>query len=623
MRNPARNTAQSAEDGAGAAVQGRVPRASRVGDSSASTADPLSFGVLRLDTPEQVSLRLPLAGLGSRFAALLLDGLLLLCIALAGLIAIFGLGAFADGLWGDGVGRTVLVVVLPAWLFASMWGYFFYFEAFRDGATPGKRRLGLRVVQDGGEALTWRAAALRSLLRIVDLQPGISGLLGGAFMLLHPRAKRLGDLVAGTVVVRDLPHRFPPLPEPGASPAVKRLDDATFEGLARFLQRARGLAPPAREKLLATWVKALALPERAGLGDLLDVVREERDARANEHVVSRGGAASLVRARQTRWIAFQKLVERLSPSRMRRFSDTQAVEFAARLRAVSADLARSRTLGVNAGTRWALERLVARAHALYHRPVGGLGAGFGAYVREGLPRAVRARWREVALASLAFYGSGIVVFALVQGRFEMEPVLVSAGMVDRADLAAANPDFDYRDTFGAAWIGSGGLTSFVLFNNVQVAFLAFAAGALLGLGSLFMMLFNGVILGGVMAAFSNRGVFDNILAWVAPHGPFELTAITLAGAAGLHLGGAVLSPGRLTRGAAFASRAVVSLQILGGAVLLLLLAAPLEGFVAPARVDPTVKHAVGLVCCALLVVYFGWVGRAAEQLSPKPDDLSS
>lgn len=596
-------------------------KAGRASDTSPSTSDPLSFGDLRLDTPEQVSLRLPLGGLGSRFAALLLDGLAVAGVLLVGLFAIWGLVKIAQAVGGEGAGRTVFYTTFPALTFATVWGYFFYFEAFRDGATPGKRALGLRVVQDGGEALTWRSAALRSLLRIVDLQPGITGLLGGAFMLLHPRAKRLGDMVAGTVVVRDLPHRFPPLPEPGASPATRRLNDTTFEGLERFLSRARGLAPAARAKLMASWVKALDLPDGSGLADLMEVARDERDARAGEHVVSRGGAASLVRARQARWEAFQRDVERLRPRHMRRFSDAEAANFAARLRAVSADLARSRTLGVGAGTRWALERLVARAHALYHRPVGGLGSGFGAYLWEGLPRTVRARWREVALASLAFYGTGVVVFALVQGRFEMEPVLVAPSMVDRADLAADNPSFDYRDTLGAAWVGAGGLTSLVLFNNIQVAFLAFAAGALLGLGSLFVLVLNGVALGGVMAAFSNRGVFDNILAWVAPHGPFELTAITLAGAAGFHLGGAILAPGRLTRGAAFAARALVALHILGGAVLLLLLAAPLEGFVAPARVDPIVKHTVGLLCCALLVVYFGWAGRAPAEATRNPKPL--
>src|SRR5439155_12152122 len=83
------------------------------------------------------------------------------------------------------------------------WGYFLLFEALNDGRTPGKRVLGIRVVMDTGHRVTFTAAAVRNLVRIVDAQPLVSYLVGLGFVLFHPQIKRLGDIVAGTVVVRD------------------------------------------------------------------------------------------------------------------------------------------------------------------------------------------------------------------------------------------------------------------------------------------------------------------------------------------------------------------------------------------------------------------------------------
>ncbi|HYC31813.1 MAG TPA: RDD family protein, partial [Gemmatimonadales bacterium] len=167
---------------------------------------------LEVETPEHVVLDLEIAGIGSRALAAIIDTLILAGAGVAtlvtlGLLAGFGL---ALGPWG------FALLVLGG--FAAWTGYFIFFEALRGGQTPGKRMVGIRVLMDTGHAVTTGAAAVRNLLRLADFMPPpyLAGLLLVAF---HPRGKRLGDLVAGTVVARDRPSESPAEPV-AAGPAL-------------------------------------------------------------------------------------------------------------------------------------------------------------------------------------------------------------------------------------------------------------------------------------------------------------------------------------------------------------------------------------------------------------------
>src|SRR6266704_3280077 len=160
---------------------------------------------LGIETPEHLVLELELAGLGSRMAATVCDaGLLVLAFVLLGL----AIQLLPTPTGGDAVGpwSTLAAIVLILTVFLLFWGYFLLFEAFNDGRTPGKRLMGIRVLMDTGHPLTFTAAAVRNLVRIVDMQPVLTYLVGLGFVLFHPQNKRLGDIVAGTVVVRDRPE---------------------------------------------------------------------------------------------------------------------------------------------------------------------------------------------------------------------------------------------------------------------------------------------------------------------------------------------------------------------------------------------------------------------------------
>jgi len=162
-----------------------------------------SFEQLKIDTPEQIALELPLAGIGSRFLAMAIDTLIQFGLYLvAGIVFFLILGLGASVLWyvPGAMGPAIGIFVL----FAIYWGYFAIFEIVWKGQTPGKRFAGIRVIKESGRPINAYEAIGRNLMRAVDGLPGIYG-VGLVCMMLNQQSRRLGDFVAGTVVVHEKP----------------------------------------------------------------------------------------------------------------------------------------------------------------------------------------------------------------------------------------------------------------------------------------------------------------------------------------------------------------------------------------------------------------------------------
>jgi len=202
-------------------------------------------------TPEGVTLEVTLAGVGSRFVAGVIDQLLRwsLLLALVTLLAILEDG-IGNGLSGAGVVAIIIGV------FFVQFGYDVLFETLASGRTPGKRWTGLRVVKKGGTPVGFLASALRNILRIVDSLPGFY-LVGILSVMFTANNQRLGDLAAGTIVVRERRQStaLPAAAAATAAPADSALYDVSAvsaEELAtvrRFLDRRPTLAPEARDRL--------------------------------------------------------------------------------------------------------------------------------------------------------------------------------------------------------------------------------------------------------------------------------------------------------------------------------------------------------------------------------------
>ena len=166
------------------------------------------FGEIRLRTPESVELEFPLAGIGSRAYALLVDYTLItiamVAVMLVGLLFSFQTLAYASqDTFGftPSLAKWILPIVLLG-LFAIFVGYFVFFETLWQGQTPGKRMAQIRVIREDGRPIGLPQATLRALLRVFD--DILVGLVGFLFIVQGRQEKRLGDWVAGTVVIQEL-----------------------------------------------------------------------------------------------------------------------------------------------------------------------------------------------------------------------------------------------------------------------------------------------------------------------------------------------------------------------------------------------------------------------------------
>ncbi|HVC00225.1 MAG TPA: RDD family protein [Candidatus Dormibacteraeota bacterium] len=220
---------------------------------------------LTIETPEQTSLEFSLAGIGSRFLALATDTaiqivfLLVLVTAAFSLIPVARLAGMLS-LW------AIAGLIIGAFLIYE--GYFAFFEAVWNGQTPGKRLAGLRVIKDDGRPIGVYDAVARNLMRIVDQMPGIYA-VGIVVMLFSKQSKRLGDHVAGTVVVHEKTLEGARPFSGASSESVPRVLDTSrisldeFRLVETFLHRRDSIGPDARRRMAAGIVRRLA--PKAGL----------------------------------------------------------------------------------------------------------------------------------------------------------------------------------------------------------------------------------------------------------------------------------------------------------------------------------------------------------------------
>ena len=212
-----------------------------------------------VETPEGVELSLRLSGPVARMLAWLIDTLIR-----------FGLYiALALGLAGKGdLGRGLFLIL---W-FVVEWFYPVLFEVIYDGRTPGKRALGIRVVHDDGTPVGWAASVVRNLLRFVDWLP-VFYVLGFASMVLNSEFRRLGDIVAGTVVVyvdEQRGHEAIPVVEPLAPRYALQADEA--QAVVGFAERLPQLSAE-RANELARSAGALVVADEVPSRTLLGIAR--------------------------------------------------------------------------------------------------------------------------------------------------------------------------------------------------------------------------------------------------------------------------------------------------------------------------------------------------------------
>lgn len=225
------------------------------------------------------------------------------------------------------------------------------------------------------------------------------------------------------------------------------------------------------------------------------------------------------------------------------------------------------------------------------------------------PQAVRAHWALHALAFVLFVGPWLFAMMLVATRPELATMVVDPSVLTRME-SMYDPGGEVQD--GARTISDDvSMFGYYIWNNVGIALRTFGAGAALGVGSGLILFYNGLVIGAVSGHLTAVGLGHTFWPFVIGHGAFELTAIVIAGAAGLKLGWGLVAPGRLGRAAALRAGAKEALPLILGAGGMLIVAAGIEAFWSPSRVIPDqVKLGVGAALWAAVLGYLTLGGRA-------------
>ena len=580
---------------------------------------------LGIETPEHVAVHFELAGVGSRTAAALLDTVVaVLGLVLLGWAVIGGLGLLGGGR-GERLAGWVIALLILAFTFGLL-GYFVLLEALNGGRTLGKQAIGIRVVMETGHPITPTAAVVRNLFRLIDCYlPVLPFLPGLAMIFLQRRNQRLGDLVAGTIVVRDRPTDWslgavPAAPDEAIETGPPDLSDDEFRLLDQFLARAGELDPAVQTRLATELARRFQerIPRRTADADAYLAqlhAEEQRKRRSRFATRAQPGAVGrttvtaerFVERKREAWEQFYRLAIQVERSGVSHLASEDIPVFSARYREVAADLARARTYRVDPRVIEYLERVVNAGHNALYRTRGRRRAPLFRYLVRDFPAAVVQSWRYVLAAFLLFAVPGAVGYSVIREHPEQAEELLPPVMLSRAEQAAD------RQARGLGYAQAREedlpvLASAIISNNVSIAFWAFVGGILLGLPTVLVLVTNGLSLGMGFGLFVNYHAGAYLATFVAGHGILELTAIFIAGGAGFRVAGALLAPGDRTRRDALVVEGRIAARMVGAVVTLLAIAGTIEGLLSASDAAAGVKYLTSALSVVLLVIYgvSGW-----------------
>ena len=310
------------------------------------------------------------------------------------------------------------------------------------------------------------------------------------------------------------------------------------------------------------------------------------------------------------WKRFEYLLNRYSQNAGRKMRAKEVLEYSRLFRELSNDLAtiRSRAWGEQLDSY--VNSLVARGHnQFYSAPPGDIRkvARFLAY---GFPILFRKHLPYMLAGTLLFFVPLIVTWVLVQNNPD-----IGRNVVPQVTLDAAKGMYSYDPdkVQGQNNDSRASMGGFYVWHNTGIAFRCYVGGILMGVMTVYLLVFNGATIGTMAGYVIAGGNSKAFLSFVVSHGSFELTAICISGGAGLMLGNAILHPGQRTRQEALRVQGFESVKLAAGAAVMLSIAAMIEGFWSPPNAVPSViKFIVGGVLWVAVFAYLGLSGRNHE-----------
>lgn len=308
--------------------------------------------------------------------------------------------------------------------------------------------------------------------------------------------------------------------------------------------------------------------------------------------------------READWQRLEAIVTSMEKGRLRRLSDEDLLALPGLYRTVASSLSIARETSLDAATLAYLEALVQRAWFVVYGPRSSLWDWLRGFLAGGWSAAVRAIWLDILVALAVMVAGTVVGWLLVAHDVDWYHALVGG------DMAGGRVPGATREALRHTLFGDSGRNGMSLFatqlfsNNSQVSILAFALGFAFGIPSLLLLVHNMAMLGAMLWLYHGAGLLTDFAGWLAVHGTTELFAIMLAGAAGLHIGRSLAFPGNRPVLQATAEAGRRAALVMTGVVLMLIVAALLEGF-ARQLVDQTFgRFAIGGFMLAAWCAYF-------------------
>jgi uncharacterized membrane protein SpoIIM required for sporulation len=295
------------------------------------------------------------------------------------------------------------------------------------------------------------------------------------------------------------------------------------------------------------------------------------------------------------------LLARSEGGGLRRFDADQIEALARAYRQAVCDLAIAQRDFPDDQLTLSLNSLASRAHMRLYRAPAPSWRRFGQFFWADFARRFRAAHSYLLTSALLLFGPAVLAYLGALFDPTLRDALVPEHL--RQVMEGGRTWTDIQPTLRP------GMATLVFTNNIQVAFLAFAGGVLFGLGTAYVLISNGLSLGGVLGAAQYYGVAPLLWSFVSPHGYLELTCIVIAGAAGLMLGNALLRPGLQLRREALARAARRAVELVVGAAPVLVIAGLIEGFISPSELPVPVKLVVGPLTGIALYALLLSVGR--------------
>lgn len=306
--------------------------------------------------------------------------------------------------------------------------------------------------------------------------------------------------------------------------------------------------------------------------------------------------------RQPYWSRLEQLLDQSKRRGLSSLGRSELQELGLLYRQIAADLAVLREDRSSVNFARYLNQLLARAHNIIYSARKTSPSAIFNFFAIDYPRVFRSHWRYVQIALLLFVVSAAVGAALTHQDPDFKLSIIGPAMVETIEK---------REMWTHSILGIKPLaSSTIMTNNLSVCFTTFALGITAGLGTIYMMIFNGILIGVIGMACHQSGMSLDLWSFVAPHGALELPAIFIAGAAGFRIASGLLFPGYLPRRESLARAGTEAVQLLLGSIPILVIAGIIEAFVSPTSLAIKLKFAMAAALFTLLLAYLFGAGRS-------------